>query len=74
MRQREKQTERQKWEKQAPHKEPYMGLDPGTLGSCPKSKADAQLLSHPDVPEPGCLEKENLRLTPNEKGRCRRCF
>ena len=27
-----------------------MGLDPGTLGSRPGPKADAQLLSHPGVP------------------------
>ena len=28
-----------------------MGLDPGTLGSCPGPKADAQPLSHPGIPE-----------------------
>ena len=27
-----------------------MGLDPGTPGSCPELKADAQPLSHPGVP------------------------
>ena len=27
-----------------------MGLDPGTLGSHPEMKADAQPLSHPGVP------------------------
>ena len=27
-----------------------MGLDPGNLGSGPEPKANAQLLSHPEVP------------------------
>ena len=30
--------------------EPDAGLDPRTLGSWPKPKADAQPLSHPGVP------------------------
>ena len=29
---------------------PVVGLDPGSPGSRPKPKADAQLLSHPGVP------------------------
>ena len=37
-------------EKQASSGEPYAGLDPGTPGSCPESKADAQPVSHPGVP------------------------
>ena len=37
-------------EKQAPCREPDVGLDPGTPGSRPGPKADAQLLSHPGVP------------------------
>ena len=37
-------------EKQAPCREPNMGLDPGTLGSHPESKTDTQLLSHPGIP------------------------
>ena len=28
-------------------REPNTGLDPGTPGSCPEPKADAQTLSHP---------------------------
>ena len=32
------------------HREPNVGLDPRTLGSCSESKADAQPLSHPGVP------------------------
>ena len=37
-------------EKQAPCREPDVGLDPGTPGSCPGLKADAKLLSHPGIP------------------------
>ena len=44
-RQRHKQRE-----KQALRREPDVGLDPGTPGSLPKSKADAQPLSHPGPP------------------------
>ena len=34
---------------------PDVGLNPGTLGPHPEPKADAQLLSHPGVPElPKC--------------------
>ena len=43
---RERQKHRQR-EKQAPCREPEVGLDSGTLGSRPGQKADAQLLSHP---------------------------
>ena len=50
MRHRERQRERQRQEKQTPCKESDMGLDPRTLGSGPKTKADAQPLSHPDFP------------------------
>ena len=42
----EKQRHRQR-EKQAPPREPDVGLDPRTLGSQPEPKADAQPLSHP---------------------------
>ena len=49
IRDRERQRHRQR-EKQAPHKKPDAELDPRTLGSGPKSKADAQPLSHPGVP------------------------
>ena len=50
MRNIERQRHRQR-EKQAPCREPDVGLDPGTQGSHPELKADAQLLSHPGVPE-----------------------
>ena len=48
-RERERQRHRQK-EKQVPCREPNVGLDPGTPGSRPGPKADAQPLSHPGVP------------------------
>ena len=48
-RHRERQRHRQK-EKQAHHREPDVGLNPGTPGSGHEPKADAQLLSHPGVP------------------------
>ena len=38
-------------EKQAPCRELDVGLDPRTAGSHPEPKADAQPLSHPDVPK-----------------------
>ena len=47
MRDTERQRHRRREEKQAPCKEPDAGLDPGTPGSHPGPKADAQPLSHP---------------------------
>ena len=38
-------------EKQAPCRESDAGLEPGTPGSRPEPKADAQPLSHPRIPE-----------------------
>ena len=52
-RQREKERERQRHrqsEKQAPHREPDVGLDPRSPGSHPGLKAGAKLLSHPGTP------------------------
>ena len=49
---RHRKSERQRHrrrEKQAPCKEPDVGLNPETPGSCPELKAGAQLLSHPGV-------------------------
>ena len=43
-------------EKQAPCKEPDVGLDPRTPGSHPELKADAQPLSHPLIPWPWDLK------------------
>ena len=48
-RERERQRHRQR-EKQAPCREPDVGLDPRTLGSGPEPKADAQPLRHTRVP------------------------
>ena len=47
--QRERQRHRQR-EKQAPCREPDVGLEPGTPGSHPELKADTSLLSHPGTP------------------------
>ena len=46
---RERQRHRPR-EKQAPWREPKVGLDPGSPGSRPKLKADTQPLGHPSVP------------------------
>ena len=46
---RERQRHRQE-EKQAPCREPDVGLDPGTPGSRPGPEADAQPLSPPGIP------------------------
>ena len=46
---RERQRHRQR-EKQAPCREPDVGLHPGTPRSHPGPKAGAQLLSHPGIP------------------------
>ena len=46
---RERQRHRRR-EKQAPCREPNVGLDPGTPGSHPGPKAGAQPLSHPGLP------------------------
>ena len=45
---RERQRRSQR-EKQAPCREPNVGLDPKTPGSCPELKANAQPLSHPGI-------------------------
>ena len=51
MRDIEREAETRQREKQAPCRDPDVGLNPGILGSCPEPKADAQLLSHPGVPD-----------------------
>ena len=48
-REREAEIHRQR-EKQAPCREPDVGLDPGTPGSCPGPKAGPKPLSHPGIP------------------------
>ena len=57
----EREAETQAEEKQAPCSEPNVGLDPGTLGSYPGPKADAQLLSHPGVLTSGYLYPRQMR-------------
>ena len=52
-RQRQKQRE-----KQVPFGEPNVGLDPRTPGSCPELQAEAQPVSHPDVPNFFFLKKQ----------------
>ena len=46
---REKERHRQR-EKQAPCREPDVGLHPGPPGPCPRPKAGSKPLSHPGVP------------------------
>ena len=50
---RDRQTERgaeTQAEKQAPCREPDVGLDPASPGSCPELKAGVQPLSGPGIP------------------------
>ena len=57
---RDTHTERQrhrKRKKQAPCREPDMGLDPGSLGPRPEPTADVQPLSHPGVPRDNCTNR-----------------
>ena len=49
-RERERHRHRRR-EKQAPCREPDVGLDPGTPGSCPGPKAGTKPLSHPGIPK-----------------------
>ena len=46
----ERQTHRQR-EKQAPCREPDVGLNPGSPGSRLGPKAGAKPLSHPEIPQ-----------------------
>ena len=46
----ERQRHRQR-EKQAPCREPDVGLDPRALESCPGPKAGTKLLGHPGIPK-----------------------
>ena len=49
--QKEREAETQAEEKQAPCREPNVGLNPRTPGSHPGLKAGAKLLSHPGIPK-----------------------
>ena len=55
----ERQSQSQR-EKQAPYKEPDVGLDPRTLGSRPEPKADRRTTTEP----PRCPKRENLKRAP----------
>ena len=57
---RQRQRHRQR-EKQAPCREPDMGLDPWTPGSRLEPKADARPLSHPWIP----LKSYNCKISDN---------
>ena len=60
---RDTERQRHRWrEKQAPCREPNVGLDSRTPGSRPEPKADAQLLSHPGIPVRQFLKKLNIEL------------
>ena len=50
MRDTERRQKHRQKDKQSPCREPNVGLDPGTPGSCPEPKADAQPLSHSGIP------------------------
>ena len=50
MRDTQREAENRQREKQAPCREPNVGLDPGTPGSCPGRKAGAKPLNHPGIP------------------------
>ena len=55
-------------EKQAPCREPNVGLDPGTPGSWPGPKGSAKPLSHPGVPERiNKIDKPIARLIKKKK-------
>ena len=56
------ERERQR-EKQAPRREPHAGLDPGSPGSGPGLKAEAQPLSHPGSPHPRVLGRDGDCVT-----------
>ena len=59
MRERDRQRHRQR-EKQALCREPNVGLNPGTPGSCPGPKAGGKPLSHPGVPLPTIFKAKDL--------------
>ena len=64
---REKERERQRHrqrEKQASCREPNVGLNPGTPGTGPGQRADAQPLSHPGIPSYCLIIKFYKNLDP----------
>ena len=69
MRDTDTEAETRQKEKQAPCREPNLGLDPGTPG-WPEPKADAQALSHTGVPSICCLNASSpcTMLQQSEQG------
>ena len=67
MRERGRHTGRGR-EKQAPCREPDMGLDSVTPGSHPGLKAGAHPLSHPGVPKIDILKKMDIAIKPGVGG------
>ena len=57
-REREAETQAER-EAGSMHREPDVGLHPGSLGSCPGPKAGAKPLRHPGIPSQGNFKKEN---------------
>ena len=57
-REREAETQAER-EAGSMHREPDMGLHPGSLESCPGPKAGAKPLRHPGIPSQGNFKKEN---------------
>ena len=49
------------------HREPDMGLDPGSPGWCPGSKAGAKPLRHPGIPTNFLVVSSGVRLLDKRK-------
>ena len=61
-REREREAETQaEGESGSMHREPNVGFDPGSAGSCPGPKAGAKLLRHPGIPNQK-LKISNIEL------------
>ena len=58
MRETQREGQHRQREKQAPCRKPDVGLDPRSQGSRPEPKANAQLLSHPGIPDVYFFNKE----------------
>ena len=60
----EREREREaKGEAGSMHREPNVGLDPGSPGSCPGPKAGAKPLRHPGIPHLHFLMTINSQLS-----------
>ena len=49
------------------HREPDVGLDPGSPGSRPGPKAGAKPLRHPGIPDPRLLKRNRRHVLPRAK-------